>query len=172
MHVFVRCSSSILSAALVVGWVGCASAQKAPPSSTVAQQKPAPPAAPAPAAMTVSVDPELPGEPIYFEFDSDAISEQGKTTLKKMATYLQAKPQALITIAGHCDDVGTPEYNLSLGDRRAKNAREYLSNLGVPDARIHTISFGEEKPAVADSTPEGHAKNRRGEMDVKQAPKG
>jgi len=120
------------------------------------------------ADVSVKVDgPSAPSAPIYFAFDSDQLTDESQGVLKQMAAFLAANPGAKLTIEGHCDESGSNEYNLALGDRRARAAREYLEALGVPDARLNSISFGEEKPAVAGTDDAAQAKNRRGQFDLK-----
>ena|SRR5688572_12412053 len=113
--------------------------------------------------VSVSVGPQAPSSPIYFEFDSDQLTDDSQKTLQQMAEYLKANPGAQLTIEGHCDELGSGEYNLALGDRRARTARDYLEALGIAEERLKNISYGEEKPAVAGD----NAKNRRGQFDLK-----
>jgi peptidoglycan-associated lipoprotein len=161
-----------LSLAVAGFMLACSGTQK--PKATRAAEAPAAPApqvvaaAPAPGSGgTVSAGPEAPSSPIYFEFDSDQLTDPSQKTLKQMADYLGANPAATLTVEGHCDETGSVEYNLALGDRRARAAREYLKKLGVDEARMNTISYGEEKPAVAGSDDAAHSKNRRGQFDLK-----
>lgn len=168
---------SLVSAACLAGAVGCASTQ-AGSAPTLASQTP-PVAAPtrplgAPTQAlqavnggSVSAGPQAPSSPIYFAFDSDALTSESQSVLRQMAEYLRARPEAGLTIEGHCDETGSNEYNLALGDRRANAARAYLRALGVEDRRIKTVSYGEEKPAVAGNDDDAHAKNRRGQFDLK-----
>jgi peptidoglycan-associated lipoprotein len=103
---------------------------------------------------------------IYFEFDSNVLSESSKGTLERIAAFLQKNPKATITIGGHTDERGTPEYNLALGERRAAAARDYLVRLGVTEGQIKTLTFGEEKPASSGSDESAWSKNRRDEFQV------
>jgi peptidoglycan-associated lipoprotein len=156
----------------LAGSVGCNSDQaaKKPDRPEVSQPKTAPKVAenqPASIGGSVSAGPEAPSSPIYFAFDSDELTEESRRTLKQMAEYLRANPKAALTIEGHCDESGSAEYNLALGDRRARAAMKYLRDLGVDQVRLNTISYGEEKPAVAGSDEASRAKNRRGEFAVK-----
>jgi peptidoglycan-associated lipoprotein len=116
---------------------------------------------------SVNAGPDAPNSPIYFAFDSDELTDESLQTLKQMAAYLKANPQAKLTIEGHCDETGSSEYNLALGDRRARAAVKYLKDLGIDDTRLGSISYGEEKPAVAGTDDSAHAKNRRGQFDLK-----
>ena len=102
---------------------------------------------------------------IYFDFDSANLSESARTTLTKNASALKAS-SAKIRIEGNCDERGSAEYNLALGERRAKTAQQYLLTLGIKPERLSTISYGKEKPAVQGSDEAAMAKNRRDELVV------
>jgi len=84
--------------------------------------------------------------PVYFDFDQSNIRTDQKSRIEKNAQYLKDNTEAKIEIQGNCDERGTSEYNMALGERRAVSAKKYLVNLGVQGSRINTISFGEEKP--------------------------
>lgn len=101
------------------------------------------------------------GNTVYFDFDSSALSGDTEGTLMRQAAFLNANPALTVTIEGHCDERGTREYNLALGERRATAARDFLLAQGVDSARIRTISYGKERPAVAGSNEGAWAKNRR-----------
>lgn len=98
---------------------------------------------------------------IYFDFDRYNIRDDSNETLGRNAAWLKKNPNTKIQIEGHCDERGTNEYNLALGDRRAKSTRDYLVSLGINPGRISTISFGEEKPFDPGHNEEAWAKNRR-----------
>ena len=100
-------------------------------------------------------------EDINFEFDSIRLSAEAQVILRKKAQWLKANPAATVTIEGHCDNRGTNEYNLALGDRRAHSAKVFLIDLGIAEARMQTISFGEERPLDSAETEVAWAKNRR-----------
>jgi len=100
-------------------------------------------------------------EDIYFDYDEYEISAAAKAVLEKISTWMLTTRASKISIEGHCDERGTNEYNLALGDRRAKAVRDVLIALGVPSARIEMISFGEEKPVCSEKTDACYAKNRR-----------
>ncbi|MFH1102295.1 MAG: peptidoglycan-associated lipoprotein Pal [Pseudomonadota bacterium] len=100
-------------------------------------------------------------EDIYFEFDSSTLLPAAQEVLKKKVAYLKANPKINVVIEGHCDERGTNEYNLALGDRRAKSALSFLANLGVETSRMTAISYGEERPLDAAHSEESWAKNRR-----------
>ena len=101
------------------------------------------------------------GNTVYFSYDSAALDGNSKGTLFRQAAFLNANPALTVTIEGHCDERGTREYNLALGERRAAAARDYLLAQGVDPARIKVISYGKERPAMAGSNEESWAKNRR-----------
>ncbi len=103
-------------------------------------------------------------ENIYFEFDSSALLTAAQDTLKRKAEYLREHPDARVTIEGYCDERGTEEYNLALGDRRATSAKSFLVDLGISPSRLTTISYGEERPLDPRHNEEAWAKNRRCEF--------
>jgi len=108
--------------------------------------------------------PDLRGLRIQFAFDDYNLSTQSKENLEKIAGWLSKDSAAKIQIEGHTCDIGTPEYNLALGERRANSAKKYLEGLGVNAARISTISYGEERPMVPNSDEANRSKNRRDEF--------
>ena len=101
---------------------------------------------------------------IYFVFDDYSLSEQAKKTLIENAAWLMKSPQKEIIIEGHCDERGTEEYNIALGERRAYSAKKYLITLGVNPDQLSTISYGEERPADSGHDEDTWAKNRRAEF--------
>lgn len=98
---------------------------------------------------------------VYFDFDEYELKPEARERLAKNADFMKAHPEFVFTIEGHCDERGTNEYNLALGDRRANAAKNYLISLGVSGARLQTISYGEERPVCTQSTEECWARNRR-----------
>lgn len=100
-------------------------------------------------------------EDIHFDFDKYDIRADAKPTLKTVADWMLKNTATKLLIEGHCDERGTNEYNLALGDRRAKTTRDYLISLGVSSGRIEMVSYGEEKPLCLDKTEECWQKNRR-----------
>jgi peptidoglycan-associated lipoprotein len=104
---------------------------------------------------------------IHFEFDSSTLTSGAQLTLKKKAEWLQNNPDAASTIEGHCDERGTSEYNLALGDRRANSAKAFLVDLGISASRLTTISYGEERPVDPGHNEEAWAKNRRCHFTIK-----
>jgi peptidoglycan-associated lipoprotein len=103
---------------------------------------------------------------IYFEFDRSELSPDALNTLKENAAYLINNTDVKIVVEGHCDDRGTVEYNLALGQRRAVKVKEYYTQLGIASNRIATISYGEEKPVDTRSNESAWTKNRRAESKV------
>lgn len=98
---------------------------------------------------------------IHFDYDKSFIREDAKPILQEVADYLKANPSASILIEGHCDERGTPEYNLALGERRAESAKTYLVSLGVKASAVSTVSFGEEKPIDPGHDEVAWERNRR-----------
>ncbi len=98
---------------------------------------------------------------VNFAFDSVALSEAARATLKVNADWLKSNAAARIQIEGHCDERGTAEYNMALGAKRAQAAMDYLATLGIAASRMSTISYGEEIPLCKDKTEDCWAKNRR-----------
>jgi len=102
------------------------------------------------------------GDRVFFDFDKSAIKPEGQQTLQRQAQWLQRYPNVTVTVEGHCDERGTREYNLALGERRATAVRNALVALGVSANRVKTISYGKERPAVLGSNEAAWAQNRRG----------
>jgi peptidoglycan-associated lipoprotein len=102
------------------------------------------------------------GDRVFFAYDQSDISSEGQQILQRQSEWLKRYPQVSITIEGHCDERGTREYNLALGERRAQAVKNVLVALGIPTARIQTISYGKERPIVVGSDEAGYAQNRVG----------
>ena len=101
------------------------------------------------------------GDRIFFDTDGSTVREDGRQTLNRQAEWLKKYPNYQITIEGHCDERGTREYNLALGERRANAARQYLIAQGIPAARLKTVSYGKERPDPVGSDEAAWARNRR-----------
>ena len=101
------------------------------------------------------------GNTVYFDFDSAELTAEAKMTLNRQSAFLNVNPTLVIVVEGHADERGTREYNLALGDRRATAVRDYLIANGLNSARVRTVSYGKERPAVEGSSEEAWAKNRR-----------
>jgi peptidoglycan-associated lipoprotein len=144
----------------------------APPPPPPPPPAPAPaPVAPAPAAPPTAAPPPAPAppkeyrandalKPIYFAFDKSEIRPGDAKILDATAAYLKANPSLLVLIEGHCDERGTNEYNLALGERRAKAAANYLVANGVEAGRLTTISYGEERPVCTEHNEACWRRNR------------
>jgi len=152
-----------------------------PPSTPATTGAPPtrPPAPPQPVAEPTVVPPEplrgddvssvsleeinknSPLKPVFFEYDSDELSGEGQKILDENASLLKKNATWTVTIEGHCDERGTAEYNLALGERRAVAARAYLVSLGIPADRLRTVSYGKEFPFDPGHSETAFSKNRR-----------
>jgi len=146
-----------------------------PTTAVAPPAPPAPPGAPNAAATprTLSEDElfaqktlaqlnnERPLGDVYFDLDNAAIKDEGKAALSTNATVLKQYGTWVITIEGHCDERGTAEYNLALGDRRAQAVRNYMISLGIPAERLSSVSYGSEFPFVPGHDEESWKQNRR-----------
>jgi len=131
---------------------------------------PPPPAAEAPVVVPPVVPaPAAPDklEAIYFDFDKYVILPEGREALKRNAEWLQKNAGAKVVVEGNCDERGTNEYNMALGQRRADSAAKYLMDLGIAKDRVSTVSYGEEKPICKEQTEACWSKNRRDDFIVK-----
>jgi peptidoglycan-associated lipoprotein len=159
----------VLAAALVAS--GCAKKQAAAPPATT----PPPAETPAPAPQPPETPPEAPQptpapaswQDAFFDFDKSDLRDDAKAALDGDAKALRDHADVHITIEGHCDERGTPEYNLALGERRAAAARDYLVAAGIDASRIEIISYGEERPFATGSNEEAWAQNRRAHIVAK-----
>ena len=104
--------------------------------------------------------------PVYFEFDKSDLTSDDIAKLDAKIPLLNANPDLRIRAAGHTDSRGSDEYNMALGQRRAASAKRYLTQHGIPTARIETVSFGEERPAVQGTDEASMAQNRRSEFEI------
>ena len=105
-------------------------------------------------------------EDIHFEFDKSRLLPEAKEILKEKAEWLSMYEDVTVTIEGHCDERGTNEYNLALGDRRAESAKRFLTDLGISVSRLTTVSYGEERPVDLRHHEEAWAKNRRAHFAI------
>jgi peptidoglycan-associated lipoprotein len=161
-----------LVALTVVAMSGCASkggSTDEAATTEAAQEQPevqtqAVPESPEVAVETTAADQNLDKTVVYFEFDRAELTEEGKMILMAHAQYLAANAQASVKLAGHCDERGTVEYNLALGERRAESAKRYMIVQGANPSQLDTVSFGEERPAVAGSDESAWSQNRRVEV--------
>ncbi len=106
------------------------------------------------------------GDRVFFAYDSSELTDEARETLQRQYEWLRYHSGARVTIEGHCDERGTREYNLALGERRANAVKSYLMALGIPANRISTISYGKERPAVVGNGSAVWSQNRRGVMAV------
>jgi len=133
-----------------------------------------PPPPPPPAAAPVVVPPVVPApaapdklEAIYFDFDKYVIKPEGREALKRNAEWLQKNSDKKVVVEGNCDERGTNEYNMALGQRRADAAAKFLTDLGIAKDRVSTVSYGEEKPLCKEANEACWSKNRRDDFVVK-----
>jgi peptidoglycan-associated lipoprotein len=102
------------------------------------------------------------GDRVFFGYDAYDVNDEARATLEKQAAWLKQYPNLNVSIEGHCDERGTREYNLALGERRANAVKNYLVALGIAPSRISTISYGKERPAVVGANDAAWSQNRRG----------
>lgn len=105
---------------------------------------------------------------IHFEYDTASLTEQTRATLERHAVWLQTRRDLTVTIEGHCDQRGTVEYNLALGEQRARAAWDYLVSLGVAADRLRTVSYGKERPLEFSDTEQAYSVNRRAHFSVSE----
>ena len=106
------------------------------------------------------------GDRVFFDFDKSDLKPEARRTIERWAAWLKQYPNTTVTIEGHCDERGTREYNIALGERRASSAKNFLTSLGIDARRVATISYGKERPAVVGSNEAAWSQNRRGVMVV------
>lgn len=133
---------------------GCATTKK-----TAASQSTTAPAGPAPGSVEEFT--KVVGDRVFFDYDRYDVKDEGRATLQRQAAWLKKYPSVAVTLEGHCDERGTREYNLALGQRRATSAKDYLISLGVDASRVTTISYGKERPVCVESNEACWAQNRR-----------
>jgi peptidoglycan-associated lipoprotein len=142
-------------------------AQTAPQPIVAQPAPPVPDASPqAKADDTAELQRLLTGPIAHFDFDQARLTSDDRQKLQTLAAAMKTHPAARIRIAGNCDELGTEEYNLALGQKRAEVARKYLAELGVASTRLETISYGENRPAVEGHDDAAHAANRRDDAEL------
>jgi peptidoglycan-associated lipoprotein len=190
MSVYQRTAAiAAFSLIVVLGVAACGKKQAAltpppPRMPTAPEAPPAPGAPPAPAGPAATpragmsedeafkqkslaqLNDEHPLGDVYFDLDNAAIKDEGKAALSTNATYLKRWPSTRITIEGHCDERGTAEYNLGLGERRANAVKAHLVELGVPGDRIVIVSKGKESPFCTEKNEACWQQNRRGHFII------
>ncbi len=179
MKHFVKSATLALAAAALV--VACSPKPKpeppppAPtPTPTVVTLEPTPAPTPTPAPRSPEEDIKAMSldrvssylKPAFFDYDKADLRADARDVLAANATWLKAHPSVVFTIEGHCDERGTAQYNLALGDRRANAAKEYLVSLGIDAGRAKTVSYGKERPFATGHDEESWAKNRRAHFVV------
>lgn len=159
----VRFTSAVAAIALLAA---CASDPKddmGSDSMGSTQPAPAAPAAPSgPAMDSAEYFNQVVGNGVYFGLDQYDLNSAAQATLRGQASWLSQNPSRSIVIEGHCDERGTREYNLGLGERRANAVKDYLVSLGVTPSRVRTISYGKERPVCVASSEDCWSRNRRG----------
>jgi peptidoglycan-associated lipoprotein len=164
-----------LCLALVV--LACSSEKKAPTTPTAppvveANRGSSDATAPAPQPASSATEavpepmPKLHFGPVYFAFDDALLSEEARAELQRAGDFLNAHADLRVLLTGNTDERGTDEYNVALGDERARVCRDFLSRLGVDAERIRTLSYGEARPAVSESNEAAWTKNRRVELEL------
>jgi peptidoglycan-associated lipoprotein len=169
-----RRSAIPIASSLVLMLAACASQQTTESAPTAAQptaSAPAPqaqaaPVAPGAMAMNPLHDPNsiLAKRSVYYDFDKSVIKPEFRPMIEAHAGYLREHPQATVRVEGNCDERGSREYNLALGQRRADSVRKMLRLLGVAEQRVETTSWGEEKPRAAGHDEAAWAQNRRSDV--------
>lgn len=152
--------------AAILAAVGCSSSKKVstipppPPSSDQTAEETTPPPPPPPSSRD-QTDERTSLADAFFDFDDASLRTDAKTTLENNARYLESNGSSKAVVEGHCDERGSVEYNLALGERRAKAAKEFLVSYGIAAARLTTISYGKERPFDSGHDESSWAKNRR-----------
>jgi len=161
MHPVTR---SLMIATALIALSACA--KKAPqelppaPAETAQPQAPTGPSGPVKGSQEDFIA-SVSSDRVFFDLDDYGIDAQDQDTLRSQAQWLMQNPNVRVTIEGHCDERGTREYNLALGERRANAAKNYLASLGIEPSRISTISYGKERPVAMGSDEAAWAQNRR-----------
>lgn len=164
---------TLLATVLSLAFLGCPSSKKVAQTETAplepAREEPAPPPPaeprPEPPRETPAPRPLVLGN-VNFDYDKFELTPTARSILAEHASALRNRPEVNIRIAGHCDERGTIEYNLALGEKRANSVRDYLVSLGVERSRLSTISYGKERPLDSRSNEQAWAQNRRAEFVI------
>lgn len=160
----------ILGLALALYFSGCGKKPKPmvekPPVTETKQQPKDTTTKPSPVVEEETKPGEIAFQKVYFDFDKYNIRDDAKAALEKNAQVLRSNSNVKIQIEGHCDERGTVEYNLALGERRAATSRQYLVDLGIGGGRITTISYGKERPVAFGHDETSWAQNRRDEFII------
>jgi len=163
--------SSVTLVALILTFlfVGCAKEEPPPPMAEAQPRPAAPPPPPPPPVTTPPPGPsisqqafqEFQNQDIHFDFDKYDLRTDARTILDRKASFLNQSSSVRAQIEGHCDERGTNEYNMALGERRANAAKQYLTTAGISAGRLSTISYGEERPLDPGHNEAAWARNRR-----------
>ena len=160
----------LMAAAALLGSVACAHHEELKQTPKVVTAAPPPAPAPAPKAPPVMAEVDTPknkeDDAVYFDFDSALLRDDAHPVLQRVAESLQRR-RSSVRIEGNCDEVGTVEYNLALGEQRARAAKEYLQHLGVSPDKIATVTYGAQRPKYPGHDDTAHAKNRRDDFLVR-----
>ena len=162
----------ILAVPLLLLVVACSHAQPAPPpaaAENVSPPTPAPAPAPEPVATPVAPAPIFVSASVYFDYDSSDLTPATRDVLQVVFQQAQKQPDRDIRIEGNCDERGTREYNLALGQRRADAAKKYLTDLGLDESRITTVSYGKEHPRALGQDEAAWRENRRDDLSPASA---
>jgi len=168
--------SNVTLVALILTFlfVGCAKEEPPPPTAEAQPPRvapPPPPPAPVPTpppgpSISQQAFQEFQNQDIYFDFDKYDLRTDARTTLDRKASFLNQNSSIRVQVEGHCDERGTNEYNMALGERRANAAKQYLTTAGISAGRLSTISYGEERPLDPGHTEAAWARNRRAHFVV------
>lgn len=165
---FRLCSILVLTLSVLLVFGGCAKKVTEPvveePAPQVVEQEPVVETKPEPVVEKATAPDISDLGKVFFAYDSHNLSPEAKLALKVGAEWMKENADLKVTIEGHCDERGSDEYNMALGERRAQTVREYLANLGVSKGRLNAISYGEEQPATPGHDEVSWAKNRRVEF--------
>lgn len=169
-----RLLTVVLCAATLLGAVGCATKNPEAVRTDLSgggRTAPTAPVTPPPAATTTLQHDDgaegLDAAPLYYSLDSATLTDDSQERLRTLAAFLRRHPEQGVRISGHTCDLGTSEYNLALGQKRAHAARDYLVALGVNPERVNALTLGEERPAEDGENEASRQRNRRSELDLR-----
>lgn len=166
-----RALVALLATMVSLAFLGCPSSKQVTQSEVPVEEAPVEPPPPPPREEPRPEPPRETPRPlvlgnINFDYDKFELTPTARSILSEHATALRNRPEANVRIAGHCDERGTIEYNLALGEKRANSVRNYLISLGVEGSRLSTISYGKERPLDSRSNEQAWAQNRRAEFVI------
>jgi len=163
--------TAAVSVGLAAATAACSHEEKPPAARPMPVTQAPPPPARKPVAQAPAAEPaEIPKQKedlaVFFDFDSSLLKDDSRRVLQDVADTVRKK-NASLAIEGNCDELGTVEYNMALGEERARAAKTYLTRLGVPANKIATVSYGSQRPKYAGHDDDAHAKNRRDDLIVR-----